>query len=180
MDPKQCLNDCSAWIVASFQKRNRGLERLTQNLPRPHSQWWQSWDPISGLKDPIFWPWPTWPHLTCSGAGVSLVTSDTTPTWDLPQQESSHAHPSHPAHCLSILDLVLQAPQETGLPEGTDSAAIPSWQLRQSEHVTGCLVYPSPPVTADPSILRVCNCQTNLHCGFSYTKFCILRKVHKC
>ena len=79
MDPKQCLNDCSAWIVASFQKRNRGLERLTQNLPRPHSQWWQSWDPISGLKDPVFWPWPTWPHLTCSGAGVSLVTPATPP-----------------------------------------------------------------------------------------------------
>ena len=119
------------------------------------------------------------PHLLWRRS-LASHSFDTTPTWDLPQQESSPAHPSHPAHCLSILDLVLQAPQETGLPEGTDSAAIPSWQLRQSEHVTGCLVYPSPPVTADPSILRVCNCQTNLHCGFSYTKFCILRKVHKC
>ena len=119
------------------------------------------------------------PHLLWRRS-LPSHSSDTTPTRDLPQQESSPARPSHPAQCLSTLDLVLQAPQGTGLPEGTDSAAIPSWQLRKSERVAHCLVYPSPPVTADPSILRVCNCQTNLHCGFSYTKSCILRKVHIC
>ena len=126
MDTKQGLSHRSAWIVASFQKRNRGLERLTQNLSRSRNRWSQSWDLTSGLKDPVFQTltYVASPQLLWRRS-LPSHSSNTTPARTFPNK--SPPCPSFTPSSMSVHTWPCSASSKgTDLPEGTDSPTIPS------------------------------------------------------